>query len=113
MLSLMASGLDGQHFAFHGYAPVDALERSRQLKAWEAQSQKQSQTQIFIETPYRNAAMLDTLKQSLKPNTRLCIARSLTTSDEWIQTFSINEWKSRPPPDLHRKPAIFLFLASA
>src|SRR3546814_9987160 len=86
LLSLMASGLDGQRFAFHGYAPVDATERAKQLKAWEAASQKQQQTQILIETPYRNGAMFDTLKQALKGNTRLCIASSLTTPDEWIQT---------------------------
>lgn len=111
LLGLMASGLDGQRFAFHGYAPVDAGERARQLKAWETQSHKLRQTQIFIETPYRNEAMFDALKQSLKGDTRLCIARSLTTADEWIQTQAINRWKTLPAPDLARKPTIFLFLA--
>ncbi len=111
LLSLMASGLDGQRFAFHGYAPVDPAARAKQLKAWEADSQKQEQTQILIETPYRNDAMFDTLKQALKGGTRLCIARSLTTSDELVQTHTIAEWKARPAPDLARKPTIFLFLA--
>jgi 16S rRNA (cytidine1402-2'-O)-methyltransferase len=111
LLGLMASGLDGQRFAFHGYAPVDAAERARQLKAWEAASARQNQTQIIIETPYRNDAMFSALKQALNGATRLCIARSLTTSDEWIKTFSIAEWKSRPTPDLAKKPTLFLFLA--
>lgn len=112
LLSLMASGLEGQRFAFHGYAPVDASQRARQLKAWEIDSQKQAQTQILIETPYRNMAMFDTLTQSLQGTTRLCVARDLTTDQEWIQTHSISAWKARPAPDLHKKPAIFLFLAA-
>src|SRR3546814_9230649 len=70
LLSLMASGLDGQRFAFHGYAPVEASQRARQLKAWETDSQKQAQTQILIETPYRNMAMFDTLIHALKDQTR-------------------------------------------
>ena len=111
LLSLMASGLDGQRFSFHGYAPVDAAERARQLKAWEADSQKRNQTQILIETPYRNAAMFDTLKQTLKGTTRLCVARSLTTVDELILTHTVAEWKTKTPPDLAKRPTIFLFLA--
>ena len=111
LLSLMASGLDGQHFAFHGYAPVEPAARAKQLKNWEIESQKHQQTQILIETPYRNEAMFETLKQALKGNTRLCIARSLTTGDELVQTRSISEWKNQPAPDLARKPTIFLFLA--
>ncbi|HUH59256.1 MAG TPA: SAM-dependent methyltransferase [Candidimonas sp.] len=111
LLSLMASGLDGQRFAFHGYAPVDPTERARQLKTWEAASQKQQQTQLLIETPYRNEAMFDTLKLALKGTTQLCVARSLTTADEWVQTHSVSEWKTRPAPELAKKPTIFLFLA--
>jgi 16S rRNA (cytidine1402-2'-O)-methyltransferase len=111
LLALMASGLDGQRFAFHGYAPIDPAQRAKQLTIWESESQKQHQTQLLIETPYRNDAMLETLKQALKSHTRLCVARSLTTGDEWIQTHSIAEWKSLPVPDLNKKPAIFLFLA--
>jgi 16S rRNA (cytidine1402-2'-O)-methyltransferase len=113
LLGLMASGLDGQRFAFHGYAPVEPAARARQIKAWEAVSQQQAQTQILIETPYRNAAMFDTLRQTLKGNTRLCVARSLTTADEWIQTHTAAEWKSRPAPDLNKMPTLFLYLAGA
>lgn len=111
LLSLMGSGLEGQRFAFHGYAPIDPGERAKQLKAWEVESQKQHQTQILIETPYRNGAMLDTLKQTLKGTTRLCVARSLTTTGELILTRSIAQWKSTAAPDLNKKPTIFLFLA--
>lgn len=111
LLSLMASGLDGQRFAFHGYAPVEPTARAKQLKTWEIESQKHEQTQILIETPYRNDAMFEALKLALKGNTRLCIARSLTTNDELVQTRTIAEWKTRPAPDLAKKPTIFLFLA--
>lgn len=112
LLGLMASGLEGQRFAFHGYAPVRPDERNRSLKAWEAASRQHSQTQLFIETPYRNEAMFQSLLQTLKGDTRLCIARSLTTPDEWIRTRSIAEWKQSPAPDLARKPTLFLFLAT-
>lgn len=112
LLSLMASGLDGQRFAFHGYAPIDPADRARQIKAWEQDSKKLRQTQILIETPYRNDAMLATLKQSLQSSTRLCVARSLTTSEEWVQTHDVSRWKSMAAPDLARKPSIFLFQAS-
>lgn len=111
LLSLMASGLDGQRFAFHGYAPVEPGARAKQLKTWEIESQKHQQTQILIETPYRNEAMFETLKQALKPNTRLCIARSLTTADEVVQTHTVSDWKTLAAPDLAKKPTIFLFLA--
>lgn len=111
LLALMASGLDGQRFAFHGYAPVEPGERAKRLKQWEAESRKQHQSQILIETPYRNDAMFNTLKQALHGNTRLCVARSLTTSDEWIQTHKIDHWKTLATPDLNKKPSIFLFLA--
>lgn len=112
LLGLMASGLDGQRFTFHGYAPVRPDDRSRSLKAWEAASRQHSQTQLFIETPYRNEAMFQSLLQTLKGDTRLCLARSLTTSDEWIRTLSIAEWKQAPAPDLAKKPTLFLFLAA-
>ncbi|NLC37468.1 MAG: SAM-dependent methyltransferase [Alcaligenaceae bacterium] len=112
LLGLMASGLDGQRFTFHGYAPVRPDERARTLKAWEAASRQHSQTQLFIETPYRNDAMFQSLLQTLKGDTQLCVARSLTTTDEWIRTHSIAEWKQKPAPDLAKKPALFLFLAA-
>ena len=109
----MASGLEGQRFAFHGYAPVQEGERARQLKAWEQNSARASQTQILIETPYRNRAMFATLLQALRGDTRLCVARSVTTDDQWIQTGTVAQWKERPLPDLDKKPTIFLFLAAS
>lgn len=112
LMGLMASGLDGQRFTFHGYAPVRPDERSRSLKAWEAASRQHAQTQLLIETPYRNEAMFQSLLQTLKGDTRLCLARSLTTEDEWVRTLSIAEWKQAPAPDLARKPTLFLFLAA-
>lgn len=112
LLGLMASGLDGQRFTFHGYAPVKPDERARSLKAWESASRQHSQTQLFIETPYRNDAMFQSLVQTLKGDTRLCVARSLTTKDEWIRTRSIAQWKQEPAPELAKQPTLFLFLAA-
>ena len=111
LLGLMASGLGGQRFAFHGYAPVDPAERARQLRAWEQFSARNDQTQILIETPYRNAAMFKTMLETLRGDTRLCIARALTTDGEWIRTRTIADWKQQPAPDLDKKPTLFLFLA--
>lgn len=112
MLGLMASGLEGQRFAFHGYAPVKAAERDTQLRAWEAASHKQRQTQILIETPYRNAALFAALLQVLRDTTHLCIASALTCDDEWIATRTIAQWRKAPTPEFDRKPTLFLFLAS-
>jgi 16S rRNA (cytidine1402-2'-O)-methyltransferase len=111
LLALMASGLDGQRFAFHGYAPVEPNERVSQLRAWEQHSARNNQTQMLIETPYRNAAMFSALLGALRGDTRVCVARSLTTADEWIRTRTIADWKSRPAPDLDKKPTLFLYLA--
>ena len=111
LLGLMASGLDGQRFAFHGYAPVDAAERAKQLKSWEINSIKQKQTQLLIETPYRNNAMFSSLLENLKGNTRLCVARSLTTPDEWVRTRTVAQWKSQPAPVLDKHPTLFLYQA--
>lgn len=111
MLGLMASGLQGQRFAFHGYAPVKAHERDAQLRAWESASHKQQQTQILIETPYRNGAMFQALTQTLRDTTRLCIASSLTCADESIQTRTIAQWRKAGAPDFDKKPTLFLFLA--
>jgi 16S rRNA (cytidine1402-2'-O)-methyltransferase len=112
LLGLMASGLDGQRFAFHGYAPVDPTERARQLRAWEQTSAREHQTQLFIETPYRNTAMFATLLGALKGDTRLCVARSLTTPSEQVHTRTVAEWKRLPPPELDKHPTLFLFLAT-
>jgi len=111
LLGLMASGLDGQRFAFHGYAPVDPAERAKQLRSWEQLSARHHQTQLLIETPYRNAAMYATLLATLRGDTRLCVARSLTTDDEWVRTHSIADWKTRPAPELDKRPTLFLYLA--
>ncbi|RZS80367.1 SAM-dependent methyltransferase [Pigmentiphaga kullae] len=113
LLGLMASGLDGQRFAFHGYAPVDAGERARQLREWEQASARHNQTQILIETPYRNGAMFATMLATLRPATLLCVARALTTEREWVRTHSVADWKRQPPPDLDKQPTLFLFLAKA
>jgi 16S rRNA (cytidine1402-2'-O)-methyltransferase len=111
MLGLMASGLQGQRFAFHGYAPVKAHERDAQLRAWESISHKQQQTQILIETPYRNAALFEALVQTLRETTRLCVAWSLTCEDEWIGTRTIAQWRKDGAPDFEKKPTLFLYLA--
>lgn len=111
LLALMASGLDGQRFAFHGYAPVEPAARIRQLREWEVESRKRRQTQLFIETPYRNDAMFEACVNSLRGDTLLCLARALTTEDEWICTLPISTWKSRPAPTLSKLPTLFLFLS--
>lgn len=112
LLGLMASGLDGQRFTFHGYAPVEPTERAKQLKSWEQTSAKLKQSQLFIETPYRNQAMFASLIEHLKGNTRLCVARSVTTSNEWIRTLTISQWKAQPSPLLDKHPTLFLFQAA-
>lgn len=111
LLALMASGLEGQRFAFHGYAPVRPDERATTLKRWETESAKLHQTQLLIETPYRNGAMLGTLLQTLRGDTRLCVARSLTTDHEWIKTASVEQWRQQALPELDKLPTVFLFLA--
>jgi 16S rRNA (cytidine1402-2'-O)-methyltransferase len=107
----MASGLNGQSFAFHGYLPVDAAERAQRLRELEQQSRRARQTQIFIETPYRNRAMLDTLAATCAPSTLICVAVDLTLPTEQIVTRSAADWP-RQKLELHKRPAIFLLLAS-
>jgi 16S rRNA (cytidine1402-2'-O)-methyltransferase len=108
MLALMASGMNGQHFAFLGYLPSDAAQRVAKLKAIENTSRNQKQTQVFIETPYRNMAMLDSAFCTLAPNTRLGVACDLTLPDELIAVHPIAQWKKLPPPALQKRPAVFL-----
>ncbi|MGF6548224.1 16S rRNA (cytidine1402-2'-O)-methyltransferase [Paraburkholderia youngii] len=112
LLALMASGLNGQTFAFHGYLPVDAAERAKRLRDLEQQSRKSKQTQIFIETPYRNRALLDTLLLTCAPSTLVCVAVDLTLPSEVIASRSVADWKKKPEIDLHKRPAIFLILAA-
>ncbi|HTH60500.1 MAG TPA: SAM-dependent methyltransferase [Paraburkholderia sp.] len=112
LLALMASGLNGQSFAFHGYLPVDASERAKRLRDLEQQSRKSKQTQIFIETPYRNRALLDTLLATCAPSTLVCVAVDLTLPTETIASRPVSDWKKAAAPDLHKRPAIFLLLAN-
>lgn len=109
ILAVMASGLNGQSFAFNGYLPIDPSERSRRLKQLEERALRERQTQLFIETPYRNAKLFEVLCQALHPQTRLCIAAGITTDDEWIRTLTVAQWKSTTLPNLSKTPAIFLF----
>jgi 16S rRNA (cytidine1402-2'-O)-methyltransferase len=112
LLALMASGMNGQSFAFNGYLPVDAAERGKRLRELENLSRKANQTQIFIETPYRNKAMLDTLIATCAPSTLICVAVDLTLAGETIVTRTASNWKKAAAPELHKRPAIFLLLAS-
>ena len=109
LLALMASGFNGQSFTFHGYLPIDKVQRSQKIKELENLSETNNQTQIFIETPFRNNPMLEEILRSCKPQTKLCIACNLTAEDEMVQTKSIAEW-NKHVPDLHKKPAIFLLM---
>lgn len=110
LLALMASGLNGQNFTFNGYLPVKPDERVKALRQLESESSRKRCTQIFIETPYRNNQLLETIIKTCGAATRLCIAANLTGEGEWIKTLSIGEWKKQLP-DLHKKPAVFLLLA--
>ncbi len=107
LLALMASGMNGQSFAFNGYLPIDKGERKKAIKELERLSKERNQSQIFIETPYRNEKMFSDLKATLTPQTRLCIAADITLPDEYIKTYTIADWK-RQQPDLHKRPAIFI-----
>lgn len=108
LLSLMASGLNGQNFAFQGYLGVKKPDRIRDLKRLEGLALRHQQTQIFIETPYRNTALIEDALAALAPATRFCIAANLTLPNEYIETHTIQEWRTRSLPDLHKQPTIFL-----
>lgn len=110
LLALMGSGLNGQRFQFHGYLPIDSGQRQKAIQELESYSKRFQCTQIFIETPYRNNQMLESLLKSLSPSTRVCVAADLTGPAEWIQTQTVAEWKKQLP-NLHKRPAIFLLLA--
>ena len=107
LLALMASGFNGQSFTFHGYLPIDKVERARSIKELEAAAIKNNQTQLFIETPFRNNPMLEEILRSCNPKTRLCIACDLTSATELVQTKTIAEWQKKVP-ELHKRPTIFL-----
>lgn len=107
LLALMASGLNGQNFAFNGYLPVKPNERQRVISALEKKLKTENQTQIFIETPYRNNHLVGDLLKTCSPSTLLCIAADVTGANEFISTKTIHDWKNKTP-DLHKIPAIFL-----
>ena len=113
LLALMASGLNGQCFAFHGYLPIADEDRKKAITALETESAKRKQTQLFIETPYRNEKMFQALLAHCRPQTLLCVATDITLPGESIQTRSIAQWKSRQMPQLNKRPSIFLLLASS
>lgn len=110
LLALMASGLNGQKFAFHGYLPVDGKEATKIIKELERESEQKKQTQLFIETPYRNNQILDHLLNSLKPTSQVSIALDLSGKNEFVQTMFVKDWKLNKP-SLPKEPAIFSFLA--
>ena len=107
ILSVMGSGFNGQSFAFHGYLPIEPGERVKRIKQLEQRIYSENQTQLFIETPYRNHKMVDDLLQNCRPQTKLCIAANLTCEGEYIKTRAISEWKGKVP-DLSKIPCIFL-----
>ena len=111
LLSLMASGLNGQQFAFLGYLPVEKSQRNQKLKEIEKRSASHKETQLFIETPYRNQAMLDAILQTCHAQTQLCIACDVSLDSEMIVTKSIASWKTSAPIDIHKRPCLFLMLA--
>ncbi len=107
ILALMGSGMNGQSFTFNGYLPIDKSERKSKLKTLERLSSEHNQSQIFIETPYRNMKMLEDLANTLHPNTRVCVACDITLPTEFIKTKSAKDWKHNKE-DLHKRPAIFI-----
>ena len=107
LLSLMASGFNGQNFAFNGYLPIDKKARIHKLKMLENIALAENQTQIFIETPYRNNQLLQDIIENLKPQTKLCIACELTMANEFVKTLQLGDWKKNKA-DFNKKPAIFL-----
>jgi 16S rRNA (cytidine1402-2'-O)-methyltransferase len=115
LLAVMASGLNGQSFAFNGYLPTDAAQRSKRIAQLEQRSRAEKQTQLLIETPYRNGAMLEALVNACQPGTLVCVATDLTLASESVRTLSAAKWKAQlasgKTPDFHKKPTVFLFLA--
>lgn len=107
ILSVMAAGFNGQSFAFHGYLPIEAGERSKKIRQLEQRMYMENQTQLFIETPYRNNKMAEDIVNNCRPQTKLCIAANITCEGEYIKTRTIKEWKGKLP-DLSKLPCIFL-----
>lgn len=109
LLALMGSGFNGQSFVFHGYLPIEKSAKIKMLKTLEQTAKSKHQTQIFMETPYRNNQLLEDILQNLHVETQLCIAANITAEDELIRTLPVREWKKQKP-ELHKKPTIFLIL---
>jgi 16S rRNA (cytidine1402-2'-O)-methyltransferase len=107
LMSVMGSGFNGQSFAFHGYLPIDASQRTNAIKKLEGRIYSENQTQLFIETPYRNNKLAEELIRTCRPSTKLCIASNITCEDEYIHTRPVKEWAGKVP-DLSKKPTIFL-----
>lgn len=111
LLAVMASGFNGQSFAFHGYLPIDGAARAKRLKQLESRSAAEHQTQLFIETPYRNEKMMADLLATCNPQTRLCIAAGLTTEQEFVRSQTIRDWKKTGLPQISKIPTIFAIYA--
>lgn len=110
LLALMASGMNGQQFCFQGYLSPKKPQLQQDLKRLEQLAKRHRQTQIFIETPYRNESLVETALKTLSPKTRFCIACDLTSEQEYVQTYSIEQWRKTPLPNLKKRPTIFLLL---
>lgn len=108
LLALMASGLNGQQFAFHGYLPIEKGPRATAIKALEREAQQRNQSQLFIETPYRNGTLFLDLLTHLQPATRLCVAADVTGASEFIRTLPVGEWRRQLAPGLHKIPTVFV-----
>jgi len=108
LMALMASGMNGQSFAFHGYLSINEGKRIREIAELEQESSQKDRTQIFMETPHRNEQLYDILLKKLRPSTRLCIASNITQKDEFIQTKTVHHWNKSTKPDLQKKPCLFL-----
>ena len=113
MLALMASGLDGQRFSFHGYLPARDPDRATKIAALDKESARLTQTQLFIETPYRNQALFKALLEHCQPKTRLCVASDLTAATESVVTHRVGTWQGMPSPNLDKRPTVFLMLADS
>jgi 16S rRNA (cytidine1402-2'-O)-methyltransferase len=113
LLALMASGLNGQSFAFHGYLPIAETERKKAIAMLETESIRRNQTQLFIETPYRNDKMFSALLTQCRPATLLCVATDITLPSEQILMYSIKQWKIQPGPQLNKRPSLFLMLGKS
>lgn len=111
LMAIMASGFNGQSFAFHGYLPIDSNDRVSKIKQLEARCYKENQTQLFIETPYRNQKLAEDILEHCKPHTQLCIATNITCENEQIVTKRIKAWKGKLP-DFNKKPTVFLIYRS-